>query len=177
VPSQVFAHGYRFVETPYKFFHSTESDSHRRFNSARGVGIQSNHHSTTRYAFLHLPFFFTGLIFLGEGDFAKRTVRSLFAHLRNSGIDYKKVWREIIHVITLSLLALAPSVRTANPHAFELFGFDILLTQDLKPHLIEVNLAPSLAVSGPTDHIVKQVCSLLYFVVNNSFSSRLYRTC
>lgn len=33
---------------------------------------------------------------------------------------------------------------------------DVLLTDDLKPKLIEVNLAPSLAVSGPTDHIVKQ---------------------
>lgn len=93
---------------------------------------------------------------LGEGDFAKRTLRSLLAHMHQEGIDYKKVWKEIIHVITLSLLALAPGVKTSPENVFELFGFDIMLTADMKPKLIEVNLAPSLAVSGPTDHVVKQ---------------------
>lgn len=60
---------------------------------------------------------------LGHGDFAKRTLRALFSHLRRSGVDYKKVWREIIHVITLSLLALVPEAKPSDDKVFELFGF------------------------------------------------------
>lgn len=38
---------------------------------------------------------------------------------------------------------------------FELLGFDILLDSDLKPWLLEVNLAPSLACDSPIDLTIK----------------------
>jgi len=95
---------------------------------------------------------------LGPGDFAKRSIRSLFKHLQNIGVDYEKVWQDTIDVINLSLLSLVPTVKSdsSEKFCFELFGFDVLLTDELKPKLIEVNLAPSLAVAGPTDNMVKQ---------------------
>ena len=40
---------------------------------------------------------------------------------------------------------------------FELFGFDILLDEALKPWLIEVNVACSLASSSPLDKRIKDM--------------------
>lgn len=42
-------------------------------------------------------------------------------------------------------------------NCFELFGFDVLLDQQLTPHLIEVNVSPSLAGSSPLDNYIKGV--------------------
>lgn len=42
-----------------------------------------------------------------------------------------------------------------NNERFELLGFDILLREDLKPFLIEVNHSPSLNISTPLDIYVK----------------------
>jgi tubulin polyglutamylase TTLL5 len=40
-------------------------------------------------------------------------------------------------------------------NCFELFGFDILIDSELKPWLIEVNLAPSLECSSKLDFKIK----------------------
>lgn len=40
-------------------------------------------------------------------------------------------------------------------NCFELFGFDILIDNRLKPWLIEVNLSPSLATESPLDKKIK----------------------
>lgn len=40
-------------------------------------------------------------------------------------------------------------------NCFELFGFDILIDSNLKPWLIEVNLAPSLECSSKLDFKIK----------------------
>ena len=38
---------------------------------------------------------------------------------------------------------------------FEIFGFDILIDQDFKPWLLEVNVSPSLSSSSPMDKYIK----------------------
>jgi len=49
---------------------------------------------------------------------------------------------------------------------FELFGFDVLLDKDLKPWLIEVNVACSLSSSSPLDkHIKNMLMTDLFHMV------------
>ena len=43
-------------------------------------------------------------------------------------------------------------------NCFELFGFDVLIDQELTPWLLEVNLTPALSCDSPLDQKVKSNC-------------------
>merc|ERR1712196_539808 len=45
--------------------------------------------------------------------------------------------------------------RWPNQTCFELYGFDVLIDESLKPWLLEVNVSPSLSSSSPFDKRVK----------------------
>ena len=47
--------------------------------------------------------------------------------------------------------------QSGRPNCFEIFGFDVLLDRELKPWLIEVNVACSLASSSPLDRRIKEM--------------------
>jgi hypothetical protein len=44
---------------------------------------------------------------------------------------------------------------SVKSNIFELFGYDIMLDSDLKPWILEVNLAPSLTADSPVDFHIK----------------------
>lgn len=79
----------------------------------------------------------------------------------------KIVWEGIYDAIIKSLLSVEPHVYNAikkiqavnanqnKSNSFDLFGFDIILDQDLKPWILEVNLSPSLAFDSPLDYHIK----------------------
>merc|ERR1719263_986619 len=57
-------------------------------------------------------------------------------------------------VVLFSLLAVQ-KVMIQDKHCFELYGYDIMISSDLKPWLIEVNASPSLSANTPHDYEMK----------------------
>ena len=91
------------------------------------------------------------------------------------GIDTEKVFERIKDVIIKTCIAVEPfmlnPVNKASEHRnnnFELYGFDILIDENLKPWLLEVNVCPSLSSSSPMDKRIKttlisDICNLIGF--------------
>ena len=81
-----------------------------------------------------------------------------------NGIDYGEIYTKIKDVCIKTLMSVEPYIVTQNRTAkskniaFEIYGFDILIDDALKPWLLEVNVLPSLSSSSPFD---KQVKSML----------------
>merc|ERR1719409_1648609 len=57
-------------------------------------------------------------------------------------------------VVVYSLLSVQ-KVMIQDKHCFELYGYDIMISSDLKPWLIEVNASPSLTANTPHDYDLK----------------------
>ena len=53
------------------------------------------------------------------------------------------------------LMQNIPNTFVARNNFYELFGFDILIDQKLKPWLVEVNVCPSMNVATPIDRKIK----------------------
>jgi len=77
------------------------------------------------------------------------------------GIDYNIVFEKIKDVIIKTCLSVEPHIVTNMKQTrfrnvcFELYGFDILIDEKLKPWLLEVNVCPSLSSSSPLDKQIK----------------------
>ena len=61
---------------------------------------------------------------------------------------------EIQMIILRSLLAVQ-QVMINDKHCFELYGYDVIIDQDLKPWLLEVNASPSLTANTKEDYMMK----------------------
>jgi tubulin polyglutamylase TTLL4 len=83
---------------------------------------------------------------------------------RESPAIMEQTMDNVNSLIVKTILAAEPDLShslhtTANyrTNCFELFGFDVFLDRQLTPHLIEVNVSPSLAGSSPLDTYIKGV--------------------
>lgn len=65
-----------------------------------------------------------------------------------------KVLDQIKFVICHSLYAVKP-MAWQDKHCFEVYGYDILLDEHLKPWLVEVNASPSLLATSDADRRLK----------------------
>ena len=108
-----------------------------------------------------------------EESSSKWSFKALKKAYEANGINFEFVFSQVKDVIVKTLISVEPHI-VGNLHkspsnrnaCFELYGFDILLDQNLKPWLLEVNVLPSLSSSSPFDKVVKTllVCDLLTLV-------------
>ena len=105
----------------------------------------------------------------GDSDAAgsKWTIHGLRQWMEDSDLDFNKMWAEVKDLIVKTVIsaqpALAYNYRQALPpetndgySCFEILGLDVMMDQDLKPWLIEVNHSPSFTTDTPLDLAVKE---------------------
>jgi len=94
-----------------------------------------------------------------EAGGTKCSLEYLWRKLEESNIDTEAVWKGICDVVVKSLVC-ADDVIPNQPNSFELFGYDIMIDEDLKPWLIEVNSSPSMETDCAFD--VQTKTELIY---------------
>ncbi|XP_062517471.1 tubulin monoglutamylase TTLL4-like [Corticium candelabrum] len=89
-------------------------------------------------------------------------LQAFWRYMRTRGIDVDGLWELIKDVIVKTVISSESSVSSlmkANVHnrwcCHELFGFDIMLDEHLKPWVLEVNISPSLHSNSLLDENIK----------------------
>lgn len=100
----------------------------------------------------------------------KRFWRYLDEHYTH--IDAQKLWDKIKEIIVQTIICCeGPMTRLSHQNckndytSFELFGFDIILDENFKPWILEVNITPSLKSESDLDTKVK------YGVIKDMFNT------
>ncbi|EDV21482.1 uncharacterized protein TRIADDRAFT_30320, partial [Trichoplax adhaerens] len=88
------------------------------------------------------------------GPGCKWTFSQLWNYLHNRNINSNDIWLKINTLVILTLLTQAPTVPQVS-NCFELYGFDVLIDENLKPWLLEVNFSPALSFDCQADLEVK----------------------
>lgn len=78
----------------------------------------------------------------------------LYLLARHGHETTRRVFRQVDEIFVKSLQSVQ-KVIINDKHCFELYGFDIMFDEHLKPWIIEVNASPSLTPSSPTDYELK----------------------
>lgn len=86
----------------------------------------------------------------------KWTLSQLRVYLQKLNIDDRMLWHRITTIIILTLLSQVQDVPDDTSNCFEMFGFDILVDENLKPWLLEVNSSPALGKDCSQDEVVKR---------------------
>ena len=86
---------------------------------------------------------------------SKLSLKNLKGKLEERGFSFNKIWTQVCEIVIKSLLACQQEIPN-NPNCFELFGYDIIIDDNLKCWLLEVNSSPSLSRETILDDIVKQ---------------------
>ncbi|XP_058804939.1 probable tubulin polyglutamylase TTLL2 [Phymastichus coffea] len=89
------------------------------------------------------------------GAGCKWTFRQLRRYLDQSGYLDWLLWQRIASIVTLTVLSQAAGIPKSS-NCFEFFGFDILIDDNLKPWLLEVNVSPALSNDCEVDSEVKK---------------------
>ncbi|CAG7826368.1 unnamed protein product, partial [Allacma fusca] len=99
------------------------------------------------------------------------TLRTLWRYLRAQGTDTIPIIKRIEDIVIKTLISAEECITASSfnmpsrYNGYELFGFDIILDENFKPWLLEVNISPSLHSSSPLDlavkgHLVKEVFNI-----------------
>ncbi|XP_050438880.1 tubulin polyglutamylase TTLL5 isoform X2 [Adelges cooleyi] len=104
----------------------------------------------------------------------KWSLSALLNHLRQEClIDTEALMTEIEDIVIKTIMSATAQMLPAincfvpnNQNCFELYGFDILVDDKLKPWLLEVNLSPSLGIDSALDCRIKSsmICDLFTLI-------------
>lgn len=90
------------------------------------------------------------------GTGCKWTLGKLRHYLHKHSIDDRLLWHRVTSIIIITLLSQVQEIPSNSSNCFELFGFDILIDEKLKPWLLEVNFSPALGNDCNQDELVKK---------------------
>ncbi|XP_015215096.2 tubulin monoglutamylase TTLL4 [Lepisosteus oculatus] len=107
----------------------------------------------------------------------KWALKALWQYLNSKGVNTSLIWEKIKDIVIKTIIASDPYVNSLVkmhvrcPYScHELFGFDIMLDENLKPWVLEVNISPSLHSNSPLDvaikgQMIRDVLNLAGFVL------------
>ena len=88
----------------------------------------------------------------------KWSLTAFFLRLASCGVNVDLIWEQIYDLIIKSILSsekyiadYAKEKLTKVNKSFEIFGYDVMIDQNLKPWLMEINLSPSLSLESDMD--------------------------
>uniref|UniRef100_A0A8C5WBP4 Tubulin--tyrosine ligase-like protein 5 n=1 Tax=Leptobrachium leishanense TaxID=445787 RepID=A0A8C5WBP4_9ANUR len=104
-------------------------------------------------------------------DFGNKwTMGALLRYLRQHGKDTTLLMEQIEDLIIKTIISaegpIVEACRSILPqkgNCFELFGFDVLIDENLKPWLLEINRSPALECGSPLDKKIKDTLRFLSF--------------
>ncbi|KAG5871717.1 hypothetical protein JTB14_008543 [Gonioctena quinquepunctata] len=92
----------------------------------------------------------------------KWTLSKLMEYFQETNVDTKALWKSLQQLVIKTIIACEPPITQLcdenmnnKYNCYELFGIDVLLDENLKAWLLEVNISPSLHSSSPLDSHVK----------------------
>lgn len=106
---------------------------------------------------------------------SKRSYKTVLERWRKEGRDVDKLLAEIEKIVVRTMISvegeLLHNYKACQPNdkegamCFEILGFDIIIDEDFKPYLLEVNHAPSFNTDTALDKISKNDMLLQTFTI------------
>jgi len=121
---------------------------------------------------------FISLDQLVPNNASKWNLRMLQQKYTTLNLSFEKIFKKIKDIIIKSLITIQSHVCNKlsksgylQNQCFDLFGFDIIIDDALKPWLLEVNMSPSLACSSKLDKQIKTslLCDTLHLIGITSY--------
>ncbi|XP_068716224.1 tubulin monoglutamylase TTLL4-like [Montipora foliosa] len=92
----------------------------------------------------------------------KWSLKALWGYMKRINVNFNHVWETIKDLVVKAIIASDSAVNTMVKQnvrkrscCHELFGFDVMLDENLKPWLLEVNISPSLHSTSQLDRNIK----------------------
>lgn len=108
-----------------------------------------------------------------EVDAAKWSLQQLRDYFEQNNLDWDDVNEEMNDIIIKTLISVESKINETmefneihRQSCFEVYGFDIMIDDELQPWLVEVNVTPSLSSSSPFDKKLKTqlICDSLTLI-------------
>ncbi|XP_074404769.1 tubulin monoglutamylase TTLL4 isoform X2 [Zonotrichia albicollis] len=107
----------------------------------------------------------------------KWALKALWGYLTQKGVNCEAIWEKIKDIVIKTIIASEPYVNSLvkmyvrRPYCcHELFGFDIMLDENLKPWILEVNISPSMGSASKkskpiSEHLRAEKMKKVYYLM------------